>query len=138
MRRVLRARRRAPGPNWPAKIKIAQAQRQYLHGNRKLTLEILDLMSRLEKIAQVRYAGGLAAQQDVIRAQVEQTNMRSELVALDAEARQVNARLNALLARPRGRTPGRAGPCTPLARPGAARFRRAGGARAQSQSAPVR
>jgi cobalt-zinc-cadmium efflux system outer membrane protein len=35
----------------------------YLHGNRKLTQEILDLMSRLEKIAQVRYANGLAAQQ---------------------------------------------------------------------------
>ena len=83
-----------------AKIKVAQAQRLYLHGNRKLTQEILDLMSRLEKIAQVRYAGGLAAQQDVIRAQVEQTNMRSELVTLEAEARQVNARLNALLARP--------------------------------------
>ena len=83
-----------------AKVKIAQAQRLYLHGNRKLALEILDLMSRLEKIAQVRYASGLAAQQDVIRAQVEQTNMRSELVTLDSEARQVNARLNALLARP--------------------------------------
>jgi cobalt-zinc-cadmium efflux system outer membrane protein len=83
-----------------AKVKIAQAQRLYLHGNRKLTLEILDLMSRLEKIAQVRYASGLAAQQDVIRAQVEQTNMRSELVTLESEARQVNARLNALLARP--------------------------------------
>ncbi len=83
-----------------AKIKVAQAQRLYLHGNRKLSLEILDLMERLEKIAQVRYAGGLAAQQDVIRAQIEQTTMRSELVTLDAEARQVNARLNALLARP--------------------------------------
>ena len=83
-----------------ARIKIAQAQRLYLHGNRKLTLEILDLMSRLEKIAQVRYANGLAAQQDVIRAQVEQTTMRSELVTLEAEARQANARLNALLARP--------------------------------------
>ncbi len=83
-----------------AKVRIAQAQRLYLHGNRKLTLEILDLMERLEKIAQVRYAGGLAAQQDVIRAQIEQTTMRSELVTQDAEARQVNARLNALLARP--------------------------------------
>jgi cobalt-zinc-cadmium efflux system outer membrane protein len=82
------------------KIKIAQAQRHFLHGNRKLTLEILDLMSRLEKIAQVRYANGLAAQQDVVRAQTEQTNMRSELVTLEAESRQVNARLNALLARP--------------------------------------
>jgi outer membrane protein, heavy metal efflux system len=83
-----------------AKVKIAQAQRHYLYGNRKLTLEILDLMSRLEKIAQVRYANGLAAQQDVIRAQVEQSNMRSELVTLESESRQVNARLNALLARP--------------------------------------
>jgi len=83
-----------------AKVKIAQAQRMYLHGSRKLTLEILDLMSRLEKIAQVRYASGLSAQQDVIRAQVEQTNMRSELFTLESEARQVNARLNALLARP--------------------------------------
>ncbi len=36
-------------------------------------------MTRLEKVAQVRYAGGLAAQQDVIRAQVEQTSMRNEL-----------------------------------------------------------
>ena len=83
-----------------AKVKIAQAQRFYLQGNRRLTLEILDLMVRLEKIAQVRYASGLAAQQDVIRAQVEQSNMRSELVTQDAEARQVNARMNALLARP--------------------------------------
>mgnify|MGYP003379917524 FL=1 len=36
----------------------------------------------------------------MIRAQVEQSNMRSELVTQDAEARQVNARMNALLARP--------------------------------------
>lgn len=83
-----------------AKIKTAQAQRHYLRGSEKLTREILDLMLRLEKISQARYAGGLAAQQDVIRAQVEQTNMRNELVALESESRQVNARLNTLLARP--------------------------------------
>lgn len=89
--------------NWTelkAKIKTAQAQRHYLRGSEKLTREILDLMLRLEKISQARYAGGLAAQQDVIRAQVEQTNMRNELVALESERRQVNARLNTLLARP--------------------------------------
>ncbi|MDO8450824.1 MAG: TolC family protein, partial [Rhodoferax sp.] len=83
-----------------AKIKIAHAQRYFLHRNEKLTQEILDLVIRLEKVAQARYAGGLAAQQDVIRAQIEQTNMNSELVALASEGRQVNARLNALLARP--------------------------------------
>jgi hypothetical protein len=48
-------------------------------GNERLTREILDLMIRLEKIAQVplcRRPGH--AQQDVIRAQVEQTTMRNE------------------------------------------------------------
>jgi outer membrane protein TolC len=83
-----------------AKIKTAHAQRYYLHHNQKLTQEILDLVIRLEKVAQGRYAGGLAAQQDVIRAQIEQTNMNNELLVLASESRQVNARLNALLARP--------------------------------------
>jgi outer membrane protein TolC len=83
-----------------AKIKTTQAQRYYLRGSEKLTQEILDLMRRLEKISQARYAGGLTAQQDVIRAQVEQTNMKNELVALESENRQVNVRLNTLLARP--------------------------------------
>ncbi len=83
-----------------AKIKTAHAQRYYLHGNEKLIQELLQLLSQLEKITQARYAGGLATQQDVIRAQIEQTNMQNELVALESESRQVNARLNALLARP--------------------------------------
>ena len=88
--------------NWSeiaTRIKTAYAQRYYLDRNEKLTREILDLMIRLEKVAQVRYASGLAAQQDVIRAQVEQTGMRNELVALESEQRQVRARLNALLGR---------------------------------------
>ncbi len=83
-----------------ARIKTAYSQLQYVYRNEQLTREILDLMVRLEKIAQVRYAGGLAAQQDVIRAQVEQTSMKNELVALQNERRQLQARLNALLARP--------------------------------------
>ena len=57
-----------------------------MHRNERLTREILDLMTRLEKIAQARYAGGLAAQQDVIRAQVEQTGMRNELIAVGNRA----------------------------------------------------
>lgn len=83
-----------------ARIKAAHAQLYYIGRNEALAREILDLMSRLESIAQVRYAGGLAAQQDVIRAQVEQTNMRSELVALEAERHHLQTRLNGLLARP--------------------------------------
>ena len=82
------------------RIKVNFAQLYYVHRNEQLTREILDLMTRLEKIAQVRYSGGLAAQQDVIRAQVEQTNMRNELIALETEQHHLHARLNALLARP--------------------------------------
>ena len=91
------------GGSWnelSAKIKTVQAQRYYLRGSEKLTQEIFDLMQRLEKISQSRYAGGLAAQQDVIRAQIEQTTMRNELVALESERTQVDVRLNTLLARP--------------------------------------
>ena len=57
-------------------------------------------MASLEQVAQARYAGGLAMQQDVIRAQVEQSNMKNELIMLDNERRMVQARLNMLVARP--------------------------------------
>ncbi len=93
-----------------ARVKTAQAQRFFLYGTEKLTREILDLMVQLEQIAQARYASGLAAQQDVIRAQVEQTNMKTELVALESDGRQLDVRMNALLARP---------PFAALARPAA-------------------
>lgn len=83
-----------------SRIKSGYAQFYYINQNERLTREILDLMVRLEKIAQVRYAGGLAEQQDVIRAQVEQTNLQNELIALESERRQAQARLNALVARP--------------------------------------
>ncbi len=92
-----------------AKVKTTQAQRYYLHNTQQLTRELLDLSARLAKVAQTRYAGGLALQQDAIRAQLEQTAMQTELVALKAEARQADARLNALLARPSN---------APLAAPG--------------------
>lgn len=82
------------------RIKSVFAQLYYVHRNERLTQEILDLILRLEKVAQVRYAGGLTAQQDVIRAQVEQSNLRSELITLKNERRLLQARMNALLSRP--------------------------------------
>lgn len=83
-----------------SRIKAGYAQFYYLHQNERLTSELLDLVSRLEKVAQVRYAGGLAAPSDAIRAQVEQTNLRNELIALENEKRMTQVRLNTLLARP--------------------------------------
>ncbi len=82
-----------------ARIKTTYAQLYYLDQNERLTQEILDLMARLEKVAQVRYGSGLAAQQDVIRAQLEQTTMRNELIALEAERSQLQVKLKALVGR---------------------------------------
>ena len=81
-------------------IKLAYAQYYYVAGSQKITRDLLDLVVQMEKVAQVRYANGLAAQQDAVRAQVEQTVMKTELVALNNTRRQIEARLNALLSRP--------------------------------------
>lgn len=83
-----------------AGIKQAHAQLYLAYQNEGLTREILDLMGRLERVAQVRYAGGLSAQADAIRAQVELTNLGNELIMLDNEKRMLQSRLNMLLARP--------------------------------------
>lgn len=83
-----------------AKIKTAYAQFYLVQQNTRLTGEIFDLMISLEKVAQARYAGGLAAQQDVIRAQVEQTGLKSELFDLEHQRHMIQARLNLLVARP--------------------------------------
>ena len=83
-----------------ARVKSGYAQYYYLHQNERLTREILDLMIRLEKVTQARYAGGLAAQSDAIRAQAEQTGLRNELIALENERRATQAKLNMALSRP--------------------------------------
>ena len=85
-----------------SRIKVAYARLYLLYRSERIAREIIDLMTRLESVTQARYAGGLAAQQDVIRAQLEQSALRNELIALEAERRQLQARLNGLLARPAG------------------------------------
>jgi outer membrane protein, heavy metal efflux system len=95
-----------------ARIKAGFARHYLAAGKERLTLEVLDLVTRLEQLAQARYAGGLVAQQDAIRAQLEQTALRAELIAIDADKRQAQVRLNALLGRD---------PAAPLAAPGALR-----------------
>src|SRR6266536_4845579 len=84
------------------RIKSDYARYYLLVQNQLLTREILDLLGRLETIAQARYTNGLAAQQDVIRAQVERTSMRGELLMLESEQQGVEATLNSLLARRTG------------------------------------
>lgn len=97
--RQAQARTAAAWTELAMRIKTAYANYYLAAGNERLTREILDLMKRVEQIAQARYAGGLVTQQDAIRALLEQTTMRSELVTIRSDERQQRARLNALLSR---------------------------------------
>jgi outer membrane protein TolC len=82
-----------------AKIKTLYARYYVAVQNELLTREILDLLRRLEQVADVRYGNGLAPQQDVIRAQVERTSLRGELITLESEIQGLRAALNSILAR---------------------------------------
>jgi outer membrane protein TolC len=82
-----------------ASVKTAYARYYLVVRNEQLTREILELLARLERVALVRYESGLAPQQDVIRAQVELTTMRGELLMLESEREGLQAALNGLLAR---------------------------------------
>ncbi|HUW50603.1 MAG TPA: TolC family protein [Sulfuricella sp.] len=82
------------------RVKTVYAQYYLIAHTELLTREILDLVENLEKISRSRYANGLVPQQDVIRAQVEQTGIRSDLVAIETEHHHAHVRLNLLLNRP--------------------------------------
>jgi outer membrane protein TolC len=82
------------------RIKTAYARYRQASESLAQTRALLDLVDRLERVAQARYAGGLAAQQDAIRAQVERTSMTSDLAMLESELRSARARINGLLVRP--------------------------------------
>jgi len=82
------------------RIKVAHARRYELAQRREIVGEIDALLASLESITRSRYAGGLAAQADAVRALSERTMLRGELISLAAQARTVDAQINALLARP--------------------------------------
>jgi outer membrane protein TolC len=95
-----------------SRIKSNYTQLYFVQRSEQLLQENLSLMAQLEGLSLSRYANGQALQQDVIRAQVEQGNMRSEQIALETEHHHLHARMNALLSRPADE---------PLAEPGALR-----------------
>lgn len=83
-----------------SKIKTAYAQFYQPFQLKRLNEEILALLQDIEAITRTRYSNGLVPQQDVIRAQVEKTTLRSEIITLEAEQKQAKARLNAVSGRP--------------------------------------
>jgi len=85
-----------------SRIKGLYAQYWLTDQSLQLTRENIELTRRLEQIAQARYAGGLTAQQDAIRAQLERSAMDAELVGMESEFHHLMVFLNAMLARPSG------------------------------------
>ena len=85
-----------------SRIKSLYAQYWLTGQSLQLTRENIELTRRLEQIAQARYAGGLAAQQDAIRAQLERSAMDAELVGMESELHHQMVFINAMLARPSG------------------------------------
>lgn len=94
------ARRSGTWAELAARVKAAFAQYYLVGQNLKITRELLRLAGSLEQLAQARYVDGLVPQQDVVRAQVERTALRSELLMMETEHHHAAARLNALLRRP--------------------------------------
>lgn len=84
------------------RIKVAHARRYELAQRREIVDEIDTLLGQLESITRTRYAGGLAAQADAVRALSERTMLRGELISLTTQSRTVDAQVNALLARSPG------------------------------------
>jgi outer membrane protein TolC len=82
------------------RIKQTYAQHHVHLATLRLLRENLDLLARIGEIAQVRYGGGLGAQQDVIRAQTERAMLASDLAMLEGESAQASARMRSLLGRP--------------------------------------
>jgi outer membrane protein TolC len=84
---------------------LAEAESAYVrYWHADQAVAVLDrriaLLRQIEEMAGVRYALGMAAQQDAIRAQVEQTNMQRERIERLAAKREAMAMLNAVLGRP--------------------------------------
>lgn len=84
----------------------------------QIAQEQLDLIERILKTAEVRYAVGKVAQQDVIKAQVEQSDLLNRLILAEQARQSAEAKLNTLLNRPTdfpiGRTTEREPPLMPF------------------------
>ena len=83
-----------------ARIKQAQAQRYYGLVSLTLSRQTLQQLETLNQVAQTRYAHGAGSQQEIIRAQLESSNWRTEILNQENELHHWDSRLNALLARP--------------------------------------
>jgi outer membrane protein, heavy metal efflux system len=93
-------RTRATWMELATRIKQTYAEHHVHLAILRLLRENIDLLSRIGEIAQVRYAGGIGTQQEVIRAQTERAMLQGDLAMFEGESAQASARMRSLLGRP--------------------------------------
>jgi outer membrane protein, heavy metal efflux system len=62
--------------------------------------EELDVLTRMEQVAQVRYASGLVSQQDALKAQIALSQVQDEINVINSRQVDAETRMNTLLNRP--------------------------------------
>src|SRR5258707_541878 len=111
------------------KVKVAFAQYYQADQAIRTTEDLHRVVHDIARVAQDRYAQGRGSQQEVYKAEVENTRLATELVRLEAKRRGAPAPRNALLPRPAARAVSARGsylpraPAAIAAEPGAVAFR---------------
>src|SRR6266481_4883486 len=82
------------------KVKVAFAQYYQADQTIRTTEDLHRVVHDIARVARDRYAQGRGSQQEVYKAEVENSRLATELVRLDARKQSAAARLNALLLRP--------------------------------------
>lgn len=95
-----RARQRAVRADLRTQVKLAYARYYRAFHALQLNQELAAFADSVAQLARSRYETGLASQQEMIRAQLEQSGLQTERYALQADLSQSQAAINALLDRP--------------------------------------
>lgn len=82
-----------------ARVKAAYAEYHEVHQAMDLDHELLPRLSTIARVAAARYAQGVGSQQEATSAEIERTQLESELVSLEASRRALRVRLNTLIGR---------------------------------------
>lgn len=94
------AQQRVVGAELRARLRLEFARYYQSHRALALNEELSAFTASAARLAQTRYETGAASQQELVRAQLEQTAQQSERLQQEGDLAQMQARLNALLNRP--------------------------------------
>jgi outer membrane protein TolC len=97
---VSKQQQRAVSAELRSRVKIVFAQYYQVHQAVQLNEELGKFTDTVAELAKSRYENNQATQQNLVRAQLEQTALQSEHIALQSGYSQNQSRLNALLNRP--------------------------------------